>query len=245
MDSIGRTIEPLLRELLVPISASWGVRIDEQALERFARYADELVAWNQRINLTRITDPRGIVIRHFLDSLACAQAFPAPPASLIDIGSGAGFPGIPLKIIWPDTHTVLSDSTGKKTAFLQHVVTLLGLEDLQVVTARAETLGHDPRHREQYHGVIARAVADLAVLSEYCLPLCRVNGQFVAPKGATGATEAAAAQRAIMRLGGRLAEILPVELPEVEPRTLVVVRKVRSTPADLPRAVGVPGKQPL
>lgn len=245
MDSTVQTIEPLLEQLLVPVSAGWGIRLDDQALRRFALYAHELVRWNEQVNLTRITDPRGIVVRHFLDSLACAQAFPDIPASLIDVGTGAGFPGLPLKIIWPGTRVVLSDSVGKKTAFLRHITTTLGLQDIEVVTARAEALGHDPAHREQYEGVVARAVADLAVLSEYCLPLCRLHGRFVAPKGASGATEAAAAQRAMTRLGGRLEQVLAVELPDLDPRTLVVVQKVRSTPADLPRPTGVPGKQPL
>lgn len=245
MDSTVQAIEPLLEQLLVPISASWGIRLDDQALRQFALYAHELVRWNEQVNLTRITDPRGIVVRHFLDSLACAQAFPSIPPSLIDVGSGAGFPGLPLKIIWPGTRVVMSDSVGKKTAFLRYIVTALGLGNVEVVTARAETLGHDPAHREQYDGVVARAVADLAVLSEYCLPLCRFHGRFVAPKGASGATEAAGARRAINRLGGKLERIVAVDLPDLDPRTLVVVQKVRPTPADLPRPTGVLGKQPL
>jgi 16S rRNA (guanine527-N7)-methyltransferase len=245
MESTSRAIEPFLVDLLAPISARWGIRLDEQALQRFARYADELVRWNERVNLTRITSPRDIVVRHFLDSLACAQGFPAPPSSLIDVGTGAGFPGLPLKIIWPDARVVLSDSIGKKTAFLRHIVTALELDNVEVVTARAEELGRDPAHREQYEGVVARAVADLAVLAEYCLPLCHLGGRFIAPKGASGIEEAAAAQKAITRLGGHQDVILPVALPDLDPRTLVVIRKVQPTPVGLPRPTGVPGKQPL
>ena len=245
MDSTGHAIEPFLRDVLVPVSARWDIRIDDRAIRRFALYAAELVRWNERVNLTRITAPGDIVVRHFLDSLACARAFGSVPPSLIDVGTGAGFPGLPLKIIWPTMHLVLSDSIGKKTAFLWHIVEALELDDVEVVTARAEDLGRDPAHREQYAGVVARAVADLAVLVEYCLPLCRVGGFFVAPKSANGAEEAQAAGRALDLLGGRLREVLPVELPDLPPRTLVVVEKVRATPAGLPRPTGVPAKQPL
>ena len=245
MDSTDPAIEPFLRDVLVPVSAGWNIQIDDRALRRFARYAAELVHWNERVNLTRITTPGDIVVRHFLDSLACARAFGSMPPSLIDVGTGAGFPGLPLKIIWPTMRLVLSDSIGKKTAFLRHLVQALELEDVEVVTARAENLGRDPAHREQHAGVVARAVADLAVLGEYCLPLCRIGGHFVAPKGANGAEEAQGAGRAIGLLGGRLREVLPVELPGLPARTLVVVEKVRATPARLPRPTGVPAKQPL
>ena len=245
MDSIAREVEPHLRDLLVPLSAAWGLQLGETEIERFRTYTVELLRWNERVNLTRITEPREVVIRHFLDSLACVQAFEAPPASLIDVGAGAGFPGVPLKIAWPHIPVTLCESTGKKTAFLDHLAGALGLEGVAVVTARAEELGRNPAHRERYDAVLARAVAALNVLSEYCLPLCRVGGRFVAPKGADGASEAAQARRAIGQLGGRLDTVLPVRLPDVEERTLVVVHKVRPTPAELPRPVGVPAKRPL
>ncbi len=245
MASTAAELEAEIRDVLIPVAATWRLAIDDDQVEAFVAYGLELLRWNEAVNLTRITEPRAIVVRHFLDSLACATAFEDTPASLADIGTGAGFPGIPLKIIWPDVSLMLSDSVGKKTAFLTHVVALLGLTDVEVVTARAEELGRDARHREQYQGVVARAVAALDVLSEYALPLCRLGGCFVAPKGGDGAAEADSARRAIGRLGGELKRILPVTLPEVEPRTLVVVDKVRPTPRDLPRPVGVPSKRPL
>jgi 16S rRNA (guanine527-N7)-methyltransferase len=244
MDSIARELDTQLRELL-PAAAVWGLRLGPIEHERLTRFALELLRWNEQVNLTRITAPREVVIRHFLDSLSCAQAFETPPETLIDVGTGAGFPGIPLKIVWPDLVLTLTDSTAKKTAFLDHVVDVLGLREVTVVTARAETLGRAPRHRERYAAVVARAVAALPVLSEYCLPLCRVGGRFVAPKGSDGAAEATAAEGAIGQLGGRVHAIMPIELPEVEPRTLVVVDKVSATPAGLPRAIGIPTKRPL
>ncbi len=245
MDSIAPRLEPLFAELLLPVCAGWGLRLDQTALDRFALYAAELLHWNERINLTRITEPRAIVVRHFLDSLSCARAFEVIPASLADVGTGAGFPGIPLKIIWPETTLLLSDSVGKKTAFLRHVIEILDLKGVEVVTARAEDLGRNAAYREQYAGVVARAVAALDVLSEYCLPLCEVGGRFVAPKGADGATEAHKARQAISQLGGGEPRIMPITLPEVEPRTLVVVPKLQSTPPELPRPVGTAAKHPL
>ena len=245
MDSTAQALDTQLRELLRPTAATWGLRLGEAQLDLLRRYALELLRWNQQVNLTRITDPRDIVIRHFLDSLACAQAFDRPPVSLLDVGTGAGLPGIPLKIVWPEAEVTLSDSIGKKTAFLEHVVGVLGLQNVRVVTARAEALGRDRSHREAYEGVVARAVASLAVLSEYCLPLCRVGGRFVAPKGGAGAEEATEAQRAIGQLGGKLGDIIPVTLPGVEPRTLVIVEKLRPTPTQFPRAAGIPSKRPL
>ena len=245
MDSTAHALEQQLRAVLVPGAAEWGMLVGEAEVQSFLRYGLELLRWNERVNLTRITAPRDVVIRHFLDSLACAAAFETPPATLADLGTGAGFPGIPLKIVWPATRLMLSDSVGKKTAFLEHVVAQLGLRDVEVVTERAEALGRDPAHRERYHGVVARAVAALDVLSEYALPLCRVGGRFVAPKGEDGAAEAERARRAIGRVGGKLLTVRPVELPDVESRTLVVISKERPTPPDLPRAVGVPSRRPL
>ena len=245
MDSTASELERHVRVLLAPAAAEWGLTVGDHEAQSFVVYGMELLEWNQRVNLTRITAPRDVVIRHFLDSLACARAFDAVPPSLADIGTGAGFPGIPLKIVWPTTRLMLSDSVGKKTAFLEHIVRLLRLEQVEVVTARAEALGQNPAHRERYDGVVARAVASLGVLSEYCLPLCRVGGRFVAPKGGDGADEAKRSRRAIGQLGGRAGVVLPVYLPDVEPRTLVVVDKVRPTPAHLPRAPGVPSRRPL
>lgn len=234
-----------MRAWLEPTLREWHITLSDAQFEQFERYADELLAWNAHTNLTAITAPSEIATRHFLDSLACARAWDVSPSSLFDIGTGAGFPGVPLKILWPQTRLLLADSVGKKTAFLQHLVTVLELTDVEIVTARAETLGRDPRYRQQFAGGVARAVASLQVLSELCLPLVAVGGCFVAPKGGDGAEEAVGARRAIGQLGGSIRSVLPVELPGVERRTLVVIRKTKLTPPHFPRAIGVPGKRPL
>lgn len=232
-------------DMLLNTARAWGLRLDQRQIEQFARYSAELRAWNTRVNLTAITDEEGIVARHFLDSLRCALSWGDAPSSLIDIGSGAGFPGLPLKILRPELRVALVESVGKKAAFLRHMIAVLDLRDVTVLTARAETVGRDPQHREQYDVVTARAVAELATLAEYCLPLCRVYGRVLAPKGSDIADEVARARTAIERLGGRVIGVEPVTIPGVEPRTLVVIAKVAPTPAAYPRAVGVPARRPI
>ncbi|HEY0739644.1 MAG TPA: 16S rRNA (guanine(527)-N(7))-methyltransferase RsmG [Herpetosiphonaceae bacterium] len=236
-----------LRNLLLTAASSWGLTLSEVQLEQFERYAAELSRWNkERANLTTITEPHEIGVRHFLDSLSLAQVWPAePPESLADIGTGAGFPGLPLKLLWPDMRLLLVESVGKKTEFLSHMVEVLQLRDVEIRTSRAEELGHDPRYREQFSAVTARAVSTLNVLAEYCLPLCRIGGVFVAPKSAAGEGETHAAQRAIELLGGELRPSIPVQLPGVEPRMLVVVHKMQPTPTQYPRRIGIPAKRPL
>lgn len=230
---------------LLRVATSWGLNLNQRQIEQFARYSAELRAWNARVNLTSITDEHEIVTRHFLDSLRCALSWGEAPSSLIDIGSGAGFPGLPLKILRPELRVALVESVGKKAAFLRHIVAALDLHDVTVVAARAEVVGRDPQHREQYDVVTARAVAELATLAEYCLPLCRVGGRVLAPKGSDIDDEIARARVAIARLGGQLIGVEPVEIPGVEPRTLVVIAKIAPTPAVYPRAVGVPAKRPI
>lgn len=230
---------------LADTAAAWGLPLNDAQLRQFACYADELAAWNVHTNLTAITAREDVYVRHFLDSLVLACYWGKAPASLVDIGTGAGFPGLPLKILRPELALTLVDSVGKKTAFLHHLVRVLGLDQVRVITGRAEELGRDRREREQYDVVTARAVADLRVLAEYGLPLLRVGGRLLAPKGAEAATEAAAAHSAFELLGGVLEQVVPIELPGVEPRTLVVVRKVAPTDLRYPRPVGVPARRPL
>jgi 16S rRNA (guanine527-N7)-methyltransferase len=233
------------RDLLQTTSRSWNIELSPAQLDQFERYAQLLLAWNAHTNLTAITTIDEVVVRHFLDSLALAQLFPDPPTSLADIGTGAGFPGVPLKIIWPHTRLLLADSVGKKTDFLRHLVDDLALADVDIQMARAEELGQNPRYREQFAAVTARAVASLSVLAEYCLPLCAIGGTFVAPKGADAAREAEEAERAVQQLGGEIDGIVPVQLPGVEAHHLVVIRKTRSSPAHYPRRTGIPLKHPL
>lgn len=231
--------------LLAETTAAWGLPLTDTQLDQFALYSDELRRWNTQVNLTAITDPEQIIVRHMLDSLSCARVWGAAPQSLIDIGTGAGFPGLPLKILRPELRLTLVESIGKKVAFLQHIVTLLGLDQVEVLTARAEQIGRDPQHRERYDVATGRAVADLRVLAEYCLPLCRVGGRFLAPKGQAVAAEVEQAQTAFATLGGQLATVAQVVLPRSEPRAIVVVDKVAPTPAKYPRAVGVAARRPL
>lgn len=234
-----------LQKILLAETAAWGLPLTPAQLDQFAAYTSTLQSWNERVNLTAITDAEGIAVRHFLDSLCCARCWGEPPATLIDIGSGAGFPGVPLKILHPSLHLTLVESVGKKAAFLQHIVGLLGLNDVTILTQRAEAVGRDPQHRERYDVATARAVAELRILAEYGLPLVRLGGRLLAPKGADVAQEVAAAQRALTLLGGELLAVAPIALPGVDPRTLVVIAKVSPTPPAYPRAAGIPARRPL
>jgi 16S rRNA (guanine527-N7)-methyltransferase len=218
----------------------------------FSLYYESLVAWNQKFNLTAITEYEQVQIRHFLDSLSCLlaqethQALGRPASRLLDVGTGAGFPGIPLKLVCPDSRLTLLEATSKKVTFLKHVVEQLGLQEVLVVKGRAEEVAHDPAHREQYDLVLARAVAELPIVVEYTLPFCRQGGWVVAQKGEAGAAEAWTAERAITLLGGELRRVVPVELPGLpEDRSLIVIEKMSLTPAAYPRRPGIPSKRPL
>lgn len=216
--------------------------------EAFQVYAQELLLWNERINLTAIREPADMIRKHFLDSLTCTYAWREmePPASLIDIGTGAGFPGIPLKILMPGLHLTLVESIGKKADFCRHIVDTLQLENVEVITARAEEVGAQDTHREMYDAATARAVAQLNILAEYLLPLVRVGGFAIAQKGNTAPAESQQANRAITILGGVIRPLIPVMIPRVEEaRYLVVMKKIKPTPAAYPRRVGIPSRKPL
>jgi 16S rRNA (guanine527-N7)-methyltransferase len=210
-------------------------------------YEKELLEWNQKFNLTAIRDAESIRTKHFLDAFSCVLAWKAsPPNRLIDVGTGAGFPGIPLKILYPNLKLTLVESVGKKAMFCQHLVSVLGLEHVDVIQARAEALGQDASHREKYDWAVARAVANLSVLSEYLLPLVKVTGVMLAQKGESGPAEAQSAETAIRLLGGELRQLIPVNLPGVaDDRYLVLVEKVAATPPNYPRKPGIPAKMPL
>jgi 16S rRNA (guanine527-N7)-methyltransferase len=210
-------------------------------------FEKELMEWNQKFNLTAIRDVESIRTKHFLDSLSCVLAWKAtPPVRLIDVGTGAGFPGIPLKILYPNMKLTLVESVGKKAMFCQHIVRVLGLENVEMVKARAEDVGQDPKHRESYDWAVARAVANLNVLSEYLIPLVRIGGRMLAQKGESGPAEAQSAEGAMKLLGGKFEQLLPVHLPGVaDDRYLVVVEKVAATPPKYPRKPGIPSKQPI
>jgi 16S rRNA (guanine527-N7)-methyltransferase len=208
------------------------------------------VDWNRRFNLTAITDWDGVLVRHFLDSLSCLKALPraelAGGARVVDVGTGAGFPGLALKIVCPGMRLTLLEATRKKVTFLEHMVRVLKLKDVEVVHGRAETLGHDAPHREQYDWALARAVAEMPTLAEYLLPLVRVGGAALAQKGEGAAAEVHEAEAAIMTLGGKVRQLMPVELRGLaETRYLVVTDKVAATPEKYPRRPGMPRKSPI
>ncbi len=223
------------------------IHLTPRQVAAFQRYEQELMDWNERMNLTAIRDVEGVRTKHFLDSLTCTLAFRGrAPASLIDIGTGAGFPGIPLKILYPEIRLTLVDSVGKKIEFCKHIVKTLELERVEFSTARAEELGRMSTHRELYEWAVARAVANLPILVEYLLPLVKVGGGMLAQKGESGPAEAQAGERPAHLLGGRLRQLVPVHLPGVaEDRYLVVIDKKAATPPNYPRRVGVPTKTPL
>jgi 16S rRNA (guanine527-N7)-methyltransferase len=235
------------QELARAAESLFRLRLSDGQLHGFSLYARELLAWNQRFNLTAITEPHEIEVKHFLDSLSCLLALkPRAGDKLVDVGSGAGFPGIPLKIACPQIRVVLVESIGKKAEFCRHIVQLLGLERVEVIQARAEQLGRDPEYRGRHDWAVARAVARLPVLLEYLLPLLRVGGVAIAQKGESGPSEATQAQPALAILGGELQRVVPVELPGAsETRYLIVVDKINETPAKYPRRPGIAAKRPI
>ena len=214
---------------------------------QFDQYARELAVWNQHTNLTAITDPDAVRLRHFLDSLTVIKAVPMTPGlRVIDVGTGAGFPGLPLRMVCPDIQMTLLEATGKKVAFLQHLIDLFKLDHVINVNARAEDAAHDYTHRAAYDVVVARAVARLPALIEYLLPFAKVGGLCVAMKGRTAQDEAADSTNALAVLGGRIRSIETFHLPGVEePHHLVLVEKVAPTPRDYPRKPGIPTRKPL
>jgi 16S rRNA (guanine527-N7)-methyltransferase len=228
-------------------------------LNTFQLYYTELINWNSHTNLTAITEYAEVQIKHFLDSLTLAsplwrgdsakqtQAVSWSNLALIDIGAGAGLPGVALKILYPELRLTLVDSVGKKTAFLSQLVAKLNLPNVTVLTGRAEDLGQQPAHRERYDIATGRAVAALAVLAEYCLPLCKVGGIFIAPKKGDLSQELEQAKPAITKLGGQLRQTKPFELESgtSDKRLLVVADKIKASPTEYPRRAGVPAKRPL
>lgn len=224
-----------------------GLKLSPEVQHAFRLYAQELLAWNDKFNLTAITDPETIEMRHFLDSLSVMRAIPFTPGQrVIDVGTGAGFPGLPLRLVHPYIDLTLLEATAKKTTFLRHIATQLKLRKVSILTNRAEETGQDAAHREQFDTVLARAVAQLPVLGEYMLPLCKIGGRCVALKGESAAAEVQQADKALKILGGHVEKVIPVELPKVaETHYLIVIEKVAATPPQYPRRPGVPNKRPL
>ncbi len=244
------------RKLCIPLT--------EHQLAQFRLYYEELVRWNARFNLTAVSDRKGVQVRHFLDSLTVLLPLLAlleargmgrreaclhlcrKPLRAVDVGTGPGFPGLVLKIVWPALSLTLVEATEKKVRFLEHMVEVLGLRGVEVMHIRAEELGHLPGHRESYDLVFARAVAPLPVLAEYLLPLARQGGLVLAMKGPTAPEEAMTAEEAIRILGGKIRKLWEVEVPALaEERRIVLIDKVVPTPEAYPRRPGIPQKRPL
>jgi 16S rRNA (guanine527-N7)-methyltransferase len=224
-----------------------GIPLTSQQQKAFSLYESELMSWNEKFNLTAIRDAEGIRIKHFLDSLSCLMVMRnLNNERIIDIGTGAGFPGIPLKIVCPGVKLTLVESVGKKAGFCKHIIETLQLDGVEVLTLRAEEVGRLPNHRAQYDWAVARAVASLPILSEYLIPLLKVGGSMLSQKGESAHAEVQASENAFKMLCGELQHITRVILPGVvEERYLVVVKKTAATAAVYPRNVGIPSKKPL
>jgi 16S rRNA (guanine527-N7)-methyltransferase len=225
----------------------FGIHLNGRQVAALITFERELLEWNKKFNLTAIRAAEGIRTKHFLDSFSCVLAWKEnPPKRLIDVGTGAGFPGIPLKILYPSMQMTLVESVGKKANFCRHAIETLNLDAVDVITARAEEVGQMAAQRESYDWAVARAVADLPTLAEYLLPLVQLGGSILAQKGQSGPAEAHKAENALRLLGGRMRQLIPVTLPGVaDERFLIVVDKVAATPPQYPRKTGIPAKKPL
>jgi len=224
-----------------------GITLTEQQLTQFETYYETLVEWNQRMNLTAITDKEDVYLKHFFDSITAGFYFDfTKPINLCDVGAGAGFPSIPLKIVFPEIQVTIVDSLNKRISFLNHLANVLNLDSVQFIHDRAETFGSNPKFREGFDVVTARAVARMPVLSELCLPLVKVGGHFLALKAVHAEEELAASQKAITTLGGKMEQQFTFTLPfEDSERTIIIVKKEKQTPKKYPRKPGTPAKSPL
>ena len=236
---------------LVEGAGKLGIKLNPRQVKHFDLYYQELIEWNKKINLTAITDCSSVQVKHFLDSLTITLALreeevARPDFNIADIGTGAGFPGVPLKILFPQPRLVLIEPTTKKTAFLHHIIHKLELENVEVLNARAEEAAHLPLYREQFALVLSRAVAPLPTLVELTLPFCRLGGRFIAQKKGDIAQEMNRAEEAIATLGGKLNDIKKIELDEFDDaRYLLIIDKICFTPGKYPRRPGVPGRRPI
>lgn len=233
-------------EILAAKGAEAGLSFTDKQLAQFYRYYELLVETNKVMNLTAITEPEDVAVKHMIDSLLAYDEAAFAGKSLADVGTGAGFPGIPLKIYCPSLKVTLIDSLGKRLKFLQQVIDELGLTDIVCRHLRAEDAGRSKEHREKYDIVTARAVARLSVLAEYCLPLVKQGGVFIALKGSKYAEEIEEGAQAVKILGGKLISAEPVKLPGLDDgRAIIKIAKVKPTAKGYPRKAGTPEKAPL
>lgn len=237
----------MLEEILRTKGIQMGIVLDDQKVTQFRKYYELLIEWNQRMNLTAITDEEDAAYKHFLDSISILSIITMPlEASIIDVGTGAGFPGIPLKIVRPDLHVVLLDSLHKRTLFLKELTNILSLRQVGILHGRAEDTSHQAEHREKYDMVFSRAVAEMNVLLELCLPFVKVGGTFIAYKGPGIFIEIENSGKALELLGGKCEDIHPIEIPGRNYQHYVtIIRKVKHTPTAYPRKAGTPEKKPI
>ncbi|WP_270448790.1 16S rRNA (guanine(527)-N(7))-methyltransferase RsmG [Lactobacillus delbrueckii] len=236
-------------ELFAETLSKYNFKLSPVQEQQFKTYFKELVRVNEHVNLTRITDEDEVYLKHFYDSVTPLLLWPevfAEGAKLCDVGAGAGFPSLPIKILRPDLEVTIVDSLGKRLNFLSDLLEKLGIEGVNLVHGRAEDVGQNPDYREKFDLVTARAVARMSVLSEYCLPLAKVGGKFLALKGPRADEELEDAKSALEKLGGEAVFSQVFTLPgSDEERTLVLVDKVKATPGKYPRQAGTPNRKPL
>jgi 16S rRNA (guanine527-N7)-methyltransferase len=237
--------ENSLEQLLIDGAKGFSALLDEKQVEKLLLYKEILKEWNEKINLTAIEEDREVVIKHFIDSLSILPYIKNEKLNMIDIGTGAGFPGIPAKVVFNNLKVTLLDSLDNRVKFLNEVIGQLKIEDIQAVHGRAEDFGVNPKYREKFDIAVARAVASLPVLLEYCLPFVKERGVFIAMKG-SNTEEINSSKKALGVLGGKIEEVIDITLPFSDmKRNIIIVRKFRQTPTNYPRKAGKPSKEPL
>ena len=233
-------------DIFLKILSEWNIDISDRQLDLFERYYNLLISWNEKINLTAVTDREDVFVKHFADSIAVVRFEDLSGKRILDIGTGAGFPGVPISIMCPDHSVVLADSLNKRIRFLDELVEVLELDDIITVHGRAEDLAFDKRFREGFDIVVSRAVANLAVLSEYCLPFVKPDGVFISYKSASVDQELSDSQNAISVLGGKVDRVEKYSIPFTEyDRSLCFINKISCTDNRYPRKAGTPSKDPL
>lgn len=229
------------------IARAYPIELTQEQVDSYATYYQLLIEWNQKINLTAITEERQVAIKHMIDSLSCFdEKIFFTGCSVIDVGTGAGFPGLPLKIFRDQMHLTLLDSLNKRVKFLSTVADTLHLTNIDVIHSRAEEGAREKQYRECYDVAVSRAVARLNILSELCMPFVKIGGYFVSLKGAQYLAEVDEAKRSIEILGGKIEKVIPIKLPELnDVRAVIYIKKIRKTPTIYPRKAGIPEKKPL
>lgn len=232
-------------EELLEKASVLGVRFSVEQMEQFYKYMNLLIEWNEKMNLTAIIEPSEIILKHFIDSITILKDI-KDGSTVVDIGTGAGFPGIPLSIMNPTLKITLVDSLNKRLIFLQEVIKELNLKNVELIHARAEEFGRNKKYREKFDIATSRAVANLATLSEYLLPLVKINGQAISMKAGNASQEIEEAQKAIKTLGGHINRIDEFYLPQTDiARTIIIIDKIKETPNQYPRKAGTPSKEPI